>query len=112
MGMVAEGHRGSFQSLKAAASTGPGVGVQLSKPVVSFGLQVTHTGSPAQVVVTLEGSLNGEDWFKLAEWDSTVPLSSGAIVWVESKAVTDIRANLTTLAGGTSPTVSVWITGV
>jgi len=69
------------------------------------GVQVVHTGSPSTVTLTLEGSLDGVNWFTLATWSSG-SLSSGAIVWAADKPVSQVRANLGTLSGGTSPTVT------
>lgn len=72
-------------------------------------IQVNFTGSPTAVTVDLEGSLDDNTYYQLASHScSSSELSSGgAMFHVTSKYVEHIKANLTVLAGGSSPTVTV-----
>lgn len=101
-------HKDALLSLDAATATGAGTAFDLGVGHAKFGLQVKHTGSPTSVVVSLEASVNGTDWFSLGTWDSASQ-GNGDIVFVVDRPVIHIRANLTTLTGGTSPTVSAWM---
>lgn len=76
-----------------------------------FGLQVILGGTVVATgcVVTLQGTLDGTNYFTLATWDVTAPLASGAIVFAVDKPVRKIRANCTTLSGGTAPTVTAYL---
>lgn len=65
------------------------------------------TGAPTTVSVTLQGSLDGVNWFVLATSSST----TGDYQSVADKPVFFVRANLATLTGGTSPTVTARIAG-
>lgn len=103
---------GPTHALVAAAATGAGASIDLSVAKRTFGLQVILGGSVAAtgVVVKLEGSADGgTTWATLATWDITAPLASGAMVFAVDKPVSLVRANLTTLTGGTAPTVDAYI---
>lgn len=97
----------ALQLLDAATGTGAGTALDLGVARRSFGFQVSHTGDPSAVIVDLEGSIDGSNWFVLGTWDET-SINSGDIVFVVDKPVTQIRGNLTTLTGGTTPAVTAW----
>jgi hypothetical protein len=97
---------GAIRLLQAVTAIGAGAAVILDPPRRSFGLQVTHTGGPTVVVVSLDGSIDGTNWFSLGSWST---LTFGDIVFIVDKVVTQIRGNLTVLTGGTSPTVTAWV---
>ena len=101
-------HRDALQSLNAATATGAGTAFDLGVGHAKFGFQAKHTGGPTSVIVDLEGSVNGNDWFSLGTWDSASQ-RNGDIVFVVDKPVVHVRGNLTTLTGGSSPTVSAWL---
>lgn len=102
---------GAFvKSLDAVTATGEGTAASFGGHVRStHAIQVSATGSPTGLVVKLQGSLNGTNWFTLATWDITAPLASGDMLFVTGKPVNQVRADCTTLSGGTSPTVSAWV---
>ncbi|HXE63214.1 MAG TPA: hypothetical protein VN519_06710 [Bryobacteraceae bacterium] len=104
--------RQSFHSIIAGAATGAGLAASVSTTCVSFGLQVElgPVGTPpTTAVVTLEGSCDGgTKWFTLGTWTLT-PQASGDIVFVVDKPVSQVRANCTSLSGGTNGTVDAWI---
>jgi hypothetical protein len=75
----------------------------------TFGLQVTFTGAPSPIIVTLEASNDGLTWFVIGTWTT---LATGAFVFVVDSPCQFIRSHLTTLTGGTNPTVSTFVTAV
>lgn len=95
--------------LSGATATGAGSSKTLRKAHRTHVLQVTITGGPSSVIVALEGSLNGTNWDSLGSITmSAGQLSAGVgILHVVDKPVYFVRANLTTLSGGTAPTVTV-----
>jgi hypothetical protein len=101
--------------LDAADSTGPTDPEQV-QGAVRYGLHFTTTGSPSSVEVVLQGSLNGSDWFTLVSVTSATVIkwsdsgfnptqNSDQSSWTKGP-VTFIRLNLTSLSGGSSPTVT------
>jgi hypothetical protein len=106
-----------FKSLNAVTATGVGGQVEFVWPRINHTMQVILGGTLAAtgVIVGLEGTLavdaNGDPtgWRTLGTWDLAAPLVSGDIVSVSSAAAKFVRANLTTLTGGTAPTVSAEI---
>lgn len=93
-------------SLNAVTTTGAGTSAALTVAASTHTYHVIVTGSPTSVNVDLEGSIDGVTWFVL---DSSTTTTS-EMRHVVNKLVENIRANLTTLTGGTSPTVTVEIT--
>lgn len=102
-------------SLNAATTTGPGASIDLVTARLNVRMSTTVTGSPAACVVVLEGSVDGTTWKPLATAShATVSnvLPGGPVTDVvisNGHAVRYARANLVTLSGGTSPTVSAAI---
>lgn len=100
--------------LDAVTTTGASSAVWTDgTPHSKWGLQVILGGTVAATgaVVKLEGTLDGSHYFVIATWDLAAPLSSGDIVFAVDKPVTKVRANCTTLSGGTSPTLTAWVVG-
>ena len=99
-------------SLNAATTTGPGGTIDLVTPRRSVRMVTTVTGSPSAVVVNLEGSMDGTTWAVLGTSTGSAVsnnLPGGAYTDAVSSVGPDVRyvrANLVTLTGGTSPTVS------
>jgi hypothetical protein len=91
--------------LSAVAATGAGAAKDFDCGFANHGFQVVLTGSPVLAVVALQGSLDGTNWVTLGTWDKAVR-ASGDIVFVSGKPVSRVRANVTTLSGGTAPTVT------
>lgn len=64
-------------------------------------------GSPASFTILLEGSLDGKTWVTLATLSNT----SGETQWSTGSAqFLSLRARCTAVAGGSSPTVNVYVT--
>jgi hypothetical protein len=94
------------KSLDAATSTGPGTLVEFDVPKSIFSMEVVADGSPSSVVVTLQGTLDGTHFVTLG----TVSLSGNDFNIIHATSVyVAVRANLTTLSGGSSPTVTATI---
>ena len=100
-------------SLIAAGATGAGSAQAFPEGYRSHALQVILGGTlaPTTAVVNLEGTLDGQNWFSLAQW-TKASQASGDIVFAVDKPVAQVRANLASLAGGTAPTVSANILSV
>jgi hypothetical protein len=97
-------------SLDAASVVGPGASIVPDVPMRFPGMSVVATGNPnAQVV--LEGTIDGVNWRTYF----TVTLTSGGAQVAFASVVNSLgpsvayRANLTSLSGGTSPTVTAHI---
>jgi len=89
------------------AAIGTGIGKNMP---VKFGymitVQIVTTGSPTGLVVDLEGSIDGENYVQIATHNA---ITLGNMFHVADKGVTYVRPNVTTLSGGTSPTVTVYV---
>lgn len=100
----------SFISLSAATSTG--AGSELTSDVrPSATVQISITGAPSAVTVTLEGSIDGHNWDIVdTHIMSAGELTAlGAIYGVADTPLKYRRLNLTTLTGGTAPTVTGYV---
>lgn len=90
-------------SLNAVTTTGAGVAIYTDEPKIHASLQVSSTGAPASFSVTIEYTLNGTDWIAISG------LGGSGMVARDIPASIGIRANLTSLSGGTSPTITAWV---
>ena len=95
--------------LSAVAATGAGSSVLASPWNSNHAMQITITGAPTAVTVDLEGSLDGTTWVALVSHVMSAGelAASKALVFVTGAPVPMVRGNLTTLTGGTTPTVTV-----
>lgn len=100
-----------FKLLDAATSTGPGSPVDLGGVADVFTMQTVNTGSPDTVSLNVQGSVDGVNFFNLSSLNSNSgPGTNGPSSSTGSRfLVRYVRANLTALTGGTSPTVTVWL---
>lgn len=101
----------SMKLLAAVTAVGAGTSVRLKKGVQEHTVQVIITGTPTAVVVALESSLNdGTTWNTIGTYTLTAgDLTAGSAMYhVDNKPSELVRMNLTTLTGGTSPTVTVF----
>lgn len=88
--------------LDAATAVATGATFSLSAVRRTFTLVTTVTGAPTGVSLTLEGSLDGSQWYVLATSTST----TGDAQFAVDKPARYVRANLGTLTAGTAPTVT------
>jgi len=93
------------QRILRATATGAGTAEALASPMSKFTMQTVVTDVPTAVSVTLQGSLDGSNWTTIATSTST----TGDQQSVVDKPQTYVRANLGTLTGGVSPTVTVYV---
>lgn len=99
----------AFKFFDAQDSTGTSGSIIFRRPIKDHTVQIEVTGSPTAVTVDLEGSLDDGFWTALG----TIPLSAqditdgGSVTHLLNKPIRFVRANLTELTGGTSPTVTV-----
>lgn len=96
---------GVMTSLNAVAATGNGTSFNLGTTHKDFGFQVTTTGSPTTIAVQLQGSLDGANWSNIGNSQS----AAGLYAVSPSAPCTWVRAQLNTLSGGSSPTVTVLV---
>ncbi len=101
----------AFTSLNAATATGPGDVAAVSgvNPLGGVPRKIAWekrvTGGPTAVTVNIEGSLDNSNWYTL-DTDNT---TANTFKEITQRGAKFIRANLVTLTGGTSPTVTVRI---
>lgn len=94
-----------FNSLSGAGAVGVGAAVNLENCYSNFSLQTNVVNAATAVSVTLEGSLNGTNWFVLATSTSV----TGDMQFSTGRPVSYVRANLGTLTTAAGATVSAWI---
>lgn len=95
-----------FLTLLNATSNGPGVAHDLERTSGKHTLAVTVTGGPTAANVIMQGSHDGSTWFNLlpsVAVDTNPPTVTVVSVWRY------VRAVLSGLSGGTSPTVTATI---
>ena len=96
----------SVKLLNAVTAVGPGDPNKSNVPfdeLVTF--QAIITGAPTQVNIDIEGSIDGgANYETLLSHDIT---AEGNMFHLSGKPVTHIQADLKTLTGGTSPTVTL-----
>lgn len=97
--------------LNAATATGASSSLKVSQIPSQHTVQATMGGTVVATAVTvdLEGSLDGTTWATLAShaFSAGEITAEAALFHVVDKPVKYVRANLTTLTGGTAPTVTV-----
>lgn len=90
-----------FTSVSAATSTGPGSSLDLDGTASEVTMYVALTGAPSSSTVSIQISLDD------AHWSSIGSVSGGGFVTPSnSHLFRYVRANVTDLTGGTSPTVT------
>jgi len=98
----------AIKLLNAVAVTGEGLAHTLPHLVIIHTVQVTTTGSPTNVVLDLEGSIDGIVFEQLG----TITFTTGTGMFhVTDKPVTFVQGDLKTLTGGSSPTVTMFYEG-
>ena len=97
--------------LNAATATGAGSAQKTFAIPEKHTVQATMGGTVVATAVTvdLEGSLDGTTFFTLAShaFSAAEITAEAAMFHITDKPVKYVQANLTTLTGGTAPTVTV-----
>jgi len=93
----------------AATATGVSTSWAVRMKTRNHSVQITITGSPTEVTIDLEGSLDGNTWLSLASHVMSADelTAAAAMFHVVDKSVRYVRTNLKTLTGGTAPTVTL-----
>lgn len=71
-----------------------------------LGLQIDISGGPTGVLVTLNGSIDGVNFYPIQTYNAT----TGGLYFVANFAARFVQPVLTTLTGGTAPKVKVHLT--
>ena len=104
-----------FTSLNAATSA-PTTGSALIMPCTctNWSMQISATGGPNVLDVTLFGSLDGTNWspIPIGRWSLQNGQQINEIISIATSPILAVYALLCTLAGGTSPTVTAKIAGM
>lgn len=99
-----------FESLDAVGSTGPGAARDLEGSRKVHTLVVSATGTPSTVTAELQGSHDGVNWFNMGSASVNSPAANqGASVSNAEHVARYVRANLTQLSGGSTPTATATI---
>jgi hypothetical protein len=106
--------RSSTYNLGTLAAVGTTFGVNIGPVAHKHTVQVITAGGPTTCAIQLEGTLddvtsNSPDWANLS---GSQTCTSSVTFHVADRPVTGIRANLTALTGGSSPTVAIKYVGV
>jgi len=92
-----------FTSCNAVTVTGACTSAQVSNIASRITYSVVVTGAPTAVTLVVEGSIDNTSWFTL----DTSTTTTSEMRHIANKGVHYLRGNLTTLTGGTAPTVTV-----
>jgi len=95
-----------FTILNAVTATGTSAAKDLEGVGSTFDILLFTTGSPSTVTVLLEGSHDGTNWYQIT--NPAVTLSTPHVA-VTGYLFRFVRASLTTLTGGSSPTVTATV---
>lgn len=97
-----------FTSLNSVAANGTGASKDLESVFATHTLIATVTGGATAGRVKLEGSHDGSNWAVLAQ-TATFDGSTEYLLDYTGSLVRYVRAELVSLGGGTSPTVTATI---
>lgn len=100
---------GAMTSLSAAAAPGNGTAFNLGSAVNNISVQLNVSGTPSAVSVSFQGSLDGTNWNTIGS--AITSSAATSLTAFAGTPVTQIRAVLNTLSGGSSPTVTALIAG-
>ncbi len=97
--------------LSGATTTGDGPVIDLEFPQLAAAVQAEIFGATTQAVINVMALLDCGTWDTLAVLDTSQGYLSGEITTIRYPApVRQIKANLGTLSGGSSPSVSLYCT--
>lgn len=93
------------KSLDAVTTPTVGSSILFDVPKQRSSIYYNVTGSPDSFTLVLEATPDGSTWFQVGTSGPT----GMHVVNVVDTVVLGLRANLTAISGGTSPTVTAWI---
>lgn len=94
-------------SLNAATATGAGAAMDYFYGRAKFGVNVQTTGTPTSFNINIEGCIG--DPAVAGNWFTLQAITTAGYTAIVDKPVRAIRANLTTITGGTAPTFTAQI---
>ena len=98
----------AFASLNEASAIGHGSVKEFPAPVNIVSCQVSWTGAPSAVKVTLRGSIDGVNFPVIATFDTGASGNNGDIISSNGlTAIVEARADLETLTGGGTVTAVI-----
>jgi len=101
----------AIKLLSGAAATGDGAVFKLDFPPLAAAVQAEISGAPTQAVVNVMALLDGGTWDTLAVLDINQGYVSGEICALQLPPLfRQVKGNVGALAGGASPSVSVYFT--
>ena len=101
----------AIKLLNAATTTGDGPVFNLEFPQLAAAVQAEIAGAPTQAVINVMALLDGGTWDTLCVLDTSEGYLSGEISPITFPApIRQIKGNIGTLTGGTSPSVSLYFT--
>lgn len=101
----------AIKLLNAAVTAGDGPVFTLQFPQLAAAVQAEIAGSPTQAVINVMALLDGSTWDTLCVLDTSQGYVSGEISPITFPApIRQIKGNVSTLAGGTNPSVSLYFT--
>ena|SRR5215469_15911878 len=95
-------------SLNAVNAAGAGSAIVFDEPKAVFSLQTISTGGPSYTIY-LELSCDGVNWFRTSLSQSSDTIGQLPSVAGAQFPAIAARANLTSISGGSSPTVTASI---
>lgn len=93
-------------SLTGATVAGDGDEIDFGAGKSTIGMQVSYTGAPSAMTVTLRGTIDGDNWFALATF-TLVLNQSGDILASSGIPVIAARADLDLLTGSAAVSATI-----
>jgi hypothetical protein len=112
---IAFAEKTAYLQLGVLSGTGQTAAADLGYAAHKHTVQVTTTGSPSSCSIQLEGTLDDIYAVSSPQWanlSGSQTCTSNVTFHVADRPVRAVRANLTALSGGSSPTVSAKYLGV
>jgi hypothetical protein len=101
----------AIKLLNAASTTGDGPVFNLEFPQMAAAVQAEIAGAPTQAVINVMALLDGGTWDTLCVLDTSQGYVSGEISPIAFPVpIRQVKGNITTLTGGTNPSVSLYFT--
>jgi hypothetical protein len=95
--------------LNGATTTGDGPVFNLEFPQLAAAVQAEITGAPSQAVINIMAMLDGSTWDTLAVLDINQGYANGEMSAISFPApIRQIKGNVSSLSGGTNPTISLY----
>lgn len=101
--------QGVHRTATTQTATGQTAAISMRGIAISHSIGLVVTGSPTGCTYRLQGSRDGTNWFNISATDITCTSTTAS--YEANKPWPQVRGNLLTLSGGTSPTVTLHYAG-